>query len=71
MKYITKPEVALHSKLTNATAVDKAPAGSSSSDDIGKKMLLKIYKMESYWEVGVSEAMSHFLRYPDHDADGG
>jgi hypothetical protein len=48
MKYITKAEVALHSKVTIATAVRKALAPSS-TEDVGKKMLLKIYnKMESY-----------------------
>src|SRR5947208_13444249 len=49
MKYITKAEVALHSKLTIAAAVRKALAAPSSTNDVGKKMLLKIYnKMESY-----------------------
>jgi PIF1-like helicase len=70
MKYITKPEVALHSKLTIAAAVRQALAGSSSSEDVGKKMLLKIYnKMEAYREVGVPEAISHMLGYPDHYTD--
>src|SRR5205814_5366540 len=39
--------------------------------DVGKKMLLKIYnKMESYREVGVPEAITHILDYPDHYTDG-
>jgi PIF1-like helicase len=70
MKYITKPEVALHSKLTIAAAVRQALVGSPSTDDVGKKMLLKIYnKLEAYREVGVPEAISHMLGYPDHYTD--
>jgi PIF1-like helicase len=71
MKYITKAEVALHSKLTIAAAVRKALADSSPPADVGKKMLLKIYnKIESYREVGVPEAITHLLGYPDHYTDG-
>jgi len=48
MKYITKAEIALHSKLTIAAAVRKALTPSL-TEDMGKNMLLKIYnKMESY-----------------------
>ena len=69
MKYITKAEVALHSNLTIAAPVRKALAPSS-MEDVGKKMLLKIYnKMESYKEVGVPEAITHMLEYPDHYTD--
>jgi len=69
MKYITKAEIALHSKLTIAAAVRKALTPSS-TEDMGKKMLLKIYnKMESYKEVGVPEAITHMLDYPDHYTD--
>src|SRR2546430_1473409 len=65
MKYITKPETALHSKLTIATAVRRALTPSS-TQDMGKKTLLKIYnKVESYREVGVPEAITHMLEYPD------
>jgi hypothetical protein len=69
MKYISKPETALHSKLTVAAAIrrvlqSRAP---SPGDDIGRLMLLKIYnKIESYREVGVPEAISHLLNLPDH-----
>ena len=72
MKYISKPESALHSKLTVAAAIRRvlqlrAP---SSDDDIGRLMLLKIYnKIESYREVGVPEAISHLLKLPDHYTD--
>src|SRR5579859_5215801 len=70
MKYITKADVALHSKLTIAAAMRKALTAPSSTDDMGKKMLLKIYnKMESYREVGVPEAITHMLDYPDHYTD--
>jgi hypothetical protein len=71
MKYITKAEVALHSKLTIAAAVRQALSGSSPSNDVGKKMLLKVYnKIESYREVGVPEAITQLLRYPDHYTNG-
>ena len=69
MKYITKAEVALHFKLTIAAAVRKALAPSS-TEDMGKKIPLKIYdKMESYREVGIPEAITHILEYPDHYTD--
>jgi len=65
MKYITKAEAALHSKLTVGAAVRKAftstPSLSASTDN-GKLMLLKIYnKLDAYREVGVPEAISHML----------
>ena len=71
MKYITKPEAALHSKLTVAAAVRKALSTSSSTTtNLAKMMLLKVYnKMDSYREVGVPEAISHLLDYPDHYTD--
>ena len=72
MKYITKPELALHSKLTIAAAVRKAlaSANSATTSDQAKTMLLKIYnKLDSYREVGVPEAISHMLGYPDHYTD--
>jgi len=71
MKYITKPEAALHSKLTVAAAIRKAFAMTpSDSTDTGKLMLLKIYnKLDAYREVGVPEAISHMLGYPDHYTD--
>ena len=73
MKYISKPEAALHSKLTVAAAVRKTISTStepSSNADIAKKMLLKIYnKLDSLREVGVPEAISHLLKFPDHYTD--
>src|SRR5437773_11881037 len=37
---------------------------------MGRNMLLKIYnKMESYKEVGVPEAITYMLDYPDHYTD--
>src|SRR5436190_3260280 len=65
MKYITKPETALHAKLTIAAAVRQA-----SNNPDAKKMLLRIYnKLEGSREVGVPEALSHILEYPDHYTD--
>ena len=72
MKYISKPETALHSKLTVAAAIRRTLQSrpSSEDDDIGRLMLLKIYnKIESYREVGVPEAISHLLQLPDHYTD--
>src|SRR5438046_9070885 len=69
MKYISKPEAALHSKLTIAAAVRKAlPAIlSSPTTDLGRKMILKTYnKLDSHREVGIPEAISHLLGFPDH-----
>src|SRR5256885_10622723 len=62
MKYISKPEAALHSKLTIAAAVCKGlPEIPSSSTDLGRKMILKTYnKLDSHCEVGIPEAISHF-----------
>jgi hypothetical protein len=73
MKYISKPEAALHSKLTVAAAVRKAMAMSPQPDSdafIAKRMLLKTYnKLDSLREVGVPEAISHLLKFPDHYTD--
>lgn len=72
-KYITKPEAALHSKLTVAAAVRKTmsiPTEPGSSADSAKKMLLKVNnKLDSLREVGVPEAISHLLKFPDHYTD--
>ena len=69
MKYITKPETALHAKLTIAAAVHSTLVNSL-IEDIGKQLILKVYnKIESYREVGVPEAISHMLSYPDHYTD--
>lgn len=73
MKCITKPEAALHSKLTVAAALRKIMSTSpvaGSSADIVKKMLLKVNnKLDSLREVGVPEAISHLLKFPDHYTD--
>jgi len=73
MKYITKPEAALHSKLTLAATVRKTLATfpePGSSADIAKEMLLKLNnKLDSLREVGVPEAISHLLKFPDHYTD--
>ena len=73
MKYISKPEAALHSKLTVAAAIRKTMATSpepGSSADIAKKMLLKLNnKLDSLREIGVPEAISHLLKFPDHYTD--
>ena len=73
MKYISKPEAALHSKLTVAAAVRKAMSTSpepGSNAYIAKSMLLKTYnKLDSLREVGVPEAISNLLKFPDHYTD--
>ena len=73
MKYITKPEAALHSKLTVAAAVRKTISMSPEPDSnayIAKSMLLKTYnKLDSLREVGIPEAISHLLKFPDHYTD--
>ena len=67
MKYISKPNVALHSKLTIAAAVRKALPVSPLTTDLGRKMILKTYnKLDSHREVGIPEAISHLLAFPDH-----
>ena len=71
MKYISKAETSTYSKLTIAAAVAKAlmttPKGSK---DIGKSMLVKTYnKLASHRELGVPEAISHLLDFPDHFTD--
>jgi hypothetical protein len=73
MKYITKPEAALHSKLTVAAAVRKTISTQTvpgSSADISKKLLLKVYnKLDTLREVGVPEAISHILKFPERYTD--
>ena len=71
MKYISKAETSTYSKLTIAAAVAKTlttkPKGSK---DIGKSMLIKTYnKLASHRELGVPEAISHLLDFPDHFTD--
>ena len=61
MKYISKPETSLHSKLTVAAAVRRSISEDCvASSDLGKRMLLKTYnKLDSHREVGIPEALSH------------
>ena len=71
MKYITKPEAALHTKLTVAAAVRDAMQNLSadymSNVNITKTFLIKTYnKLDTQREVGVPEAISHLLNIPDH-----
>ena len=67
LKYICKPEETLHSKLTIAAAHRKAFTSTSPTNTVdGRRMILQIYnKIESHREVGVPEAISHLLHYPD------
>ena len=71
IKYISKPEATLHSKLTLAAAVSSAlQSPINSNTTTGKQTLLKVYnKLESHREVGVPEAISHLLDFPDHLTD--
>ena len=70
MKYISKPEAALHSKLTVCAAMRKTMTTSpqpGSDSYIAKMLLLKTYnKLDSLREVGVPEAISHLLKFRDH-----
>jgi hypothetical protein len=69
IKYISKPEASLHSRLTIAAAIRRA-LQSSSTSDIVKTMLLKTYnKLDSHREVSIPEAISHLLQFPDHFTD--
>ena len=73
MKYISKPEATLHSKLTVCAAMRKTMTTSPQPDSdsyIAKMMLLKTYnKLDSLREVSVPEAISHLLKFPDHYTD--
>src|SRR5947199_5230691 len=71
MKYISKPEAALHTKLTIAAAVCDAMqnvnAKYMSDVDIMKSFLIKTYnRLDTRCEVGVPEAISHLLNIFDH-----
>src|SRR5208282_4841991 len=74
MKYISKPEAALHSKFIVCAAMRKTISTSpqpGSDSYIAKMILLKTYnKLDSLREVGVPEAISHLLKFPDHYTDG-
>lgn len=65
MKYITKTEETTYSKLTIAAAVAKAVTQSGRHDK-GKLMLIRTFnKISSHREVGIPEAISHLLDFPD------
>jgi len=71
MKYISKPEDSLHSKLAIAAATRKSLDGPNvdrtTDFDLGKSMLIKTYnKLDSHREVGLPEIISHLLDFPDH-----
>src|SRR5205814_8456367 len=67
MKYISKAEENAHSKLTIAATVARALATSKRDGrDEGKSMLIKTYnRLSSHREVGIPEALSHLLDYPN------
>ena len=69
MKYISKPEDSLHSKLAIAAAVRKDISAvnmdRSTDFDFGKSMLIKTAnKLDSHREVGLPEIISHLLDFP-------
>jgi hypothetical protein len=71
VKYISKNEQSLHSKLAIAAAVRAAQTlDNKSNTAMGKQMIQKVYnKIESHREVGLPEAISHLLKFPDHYTD--
>ena len=68
VKYISKSEQKLHSKLAIAAAIRSAQMlDTPSNTSIGKQMIQKVYnKIESHREVGLPEAISHLLTFPDN-----
>jgi hypothetical protein len=71
MKYISKQESSLHSKLTIAAAVRKAMDPSSTASDAAKSLLIKIYnKISSHREVSIPEMIAHMLGYPERFTSG-
>jgi hypothetical protein len=67
MKYVSKTEETTYSKLTIAAAVAKELSKSRTAVcSKGKSMLIRTYnKISSHREVGVPEAISHLLDFPD------
>jgi len=66
IKYISKAELNTYSKLTIAAAVSKSLTTSRGKMDPGKTMLLRTYnELSSHREVGIPEALSHLLDYPN------
>ena len=72
LKYISKSEQSLYSKLSIAASVRAAQMSTSSANTVtGKKMITQIYnKIQSHREVGLLEAISHLLEVPDHYTEG-
>lgn len=68
IKYISKDEQSLHSKLTIAAAARASQMNSSTANtSVGKQMITKVYnKIQSHREVGLPEAISHLLEFPDY-----
>jgi hypothetical protein len=73
IKYISKDEQSLHSKLAIAAAVRASQLiDASGNTAAGKQMTQRFYnKIQSHREVGLPEAVSHLLRMPDHYTSGG
>ena len=70
LKYILKSEQTLYSKLTVAAAIRAAQSSSPFNTSIGKQIVQRVYnKIESHHEVGIPEAISHLLDFPDHYTD--
>lgn len=67
MKYLSKTEESTYSKLTIAAAVTKELARSARDvSSKGKSMLIRTFnKISSHREVGIPEAISHLLDFPD------
>jgi hypothetical protein len=69
IKYISKTEQRLHSKLTICAALRGAMNDVTSG--MARSMLLKTYnKLESYREVGIPKIISHLLNFDDHFTSG-
>jgi len=70
MKYISKPEHAIHSKLTIAVAVKKElddNTTASTGSRTGKQMLSKVYnRLDNHRKIGLPDAISHLCSFPDH-----
>ena len=71
LKYISKSEQTLYSKLTVAAAVRATQSSSSPSNtSIGKQIVQWVYnKIESHCEASISEAILHLLEFPYHYTD--
>ena len=72
LKYISRSEQSLYSKLSVSASVRAAQMSTSSANTvIGKRMITQIYnKIQSHREVGLPKAISHLLEFADHYTDG-